>query len=69
MRKYSKSQSMLAYAALFGLVAAALIILSIYLKRSIQGRYRQSADVFGQGTQYQPGSTDIWISSSGGGWQ
>ncbi len=69
MRKHSKSQSVLAYTALIGLVTAALVILSVYLRRSIQGRYRQSADVFGQGAQYEPGSTSFWISSKGGKWR
>lgn len=53
MRK-DKSQAILSYALLIALVVAALIAMSVYIKRRVQGGYKKSADVFGQGEQYEP---------------
>ena len=49
-----KSQAILGYALLIAVVVAAIIAMSVYMKRRIQGSYRKSADVFGQGEQYEP---------------
>ena len=54
-----KSQSFIVYAALIALLVAGLIAISAYIRRSVQGRYRTSADVFGAGAQYEPGVTHI----------
>lgn len=35
-------------------VVAALLAMSVYLTRSICGKFRASADVFGYGRQYSP---------------
>jgi len=35
-------------------VVTAIIAMSVYMKRRIQGGYKKSADVFGQGEQYEP---------------
>ena len=67
----NKSQAILGYALLVVIVVAAIIAMSVYMKRRIQGGYKKSADVFGQGEQYEPfGETDEqksggmeWISS------
>ena len=68
----NKSQSILGYALLIAIVVAALLAMSVYMKRRIQGSYKKSADVFGQEEQYQPfggtveqqtGSGSQWISS------
>lgn len=68
----NKSQSILGYALLIAIVVAALIAISTYMKRRVQGSYRKAADVYGQGEQYQPfggtsgqqtGSGSEWISS------
>lgn len=68
----NKSQNILGYALLIAVVVAALIAMSVYMKRRIQGGYKKSADVFGQEEQYQPfggtsqqqtGSGSEWISS------
>ena len=67
----NKSQAILGYAFLIVVVVAAIIAMSVYMKRRIQGGYKRSADVFGQGEQYEPfGETDEqksgemeWISS------
>jgi len=50
----NKSQAILGYALLIAVVAAGLIAMSVYMKRRVQGSYKKSADVFGQGEQYQP---------------
>lgn len=50
----NKSQAILGYAFLIVVVVAAIIAMSVYMKRRIQGSYRKSADVFGQGEQYAP---------------
>jgi len=54
-----KAQSTIVYAALIAMVIGGLLVISMYIKRAIQGRYHQSADVFGAGAQYQPGSTTV----------
>lgn len=41
------------YATLVVVVAAALVGMSIYVKRALQGRWRAVGDVFGQGRQYE----------------
>ena len=50
----NKSQAILGYAFLIAVAIAAIIAMSVYMKRRIQGSYRKSADVFGQGEQYEP---------------
>jgi len=50
----NKSQAILGYALLIAVVVTAIIAMSVYLKRRIQGSYKKSADVFGQGEQYEP---------------
>ena len=54
-----KGQSFLQYGLLIIVIAAALISMRIYATRSLQERYRQAADVFGQGEQYEPGLTTV----------
>lgn len=49
-----KSQAILGYAFLIAVVVGALIAISVYMKRRVQGSYKKSADLFGQGEQYQP---------------
>ena len=45
------------YAILLAVGVAALTGMSVYLMRAICGNWRQQADVFGQGRQYEPGVT------------
>jgi len=55
MRKIDKkSQSILSYVLLIAVLTFALISMGVFIKRAIQGKYRQSADVYGGGEQYQP---------------
>jgi len=52
--KISKVQVVLAYAILIAVVAAAVISMSSYLKRRLQGSYKKAADVYGLEEQFQP---------------
>ncbi len=44
----------LEYVLWVSIVIAALIGVSVYLKRAICGKWRSSADTFGYGRQYDP---------------
>jgi len=54
MRKNRAGQSLLDYVLLFTIVIAALLIMGYYIRNSLSGKYREAADVFGQGEQYIP---------------
>ena len=41
------------YAVLIGIVVCALMVMRFFMSRSIQEKYRKSADVFGEGEQYE----------------
>ena len=56
MRKSTAGQSLLDYILLFAIVVAALLIMGYYVRNSLSGKYREAADVFGQGEVYIPGS-------------
>jgi Flp pilus assembly pilin Flp len=58
-RLNKKSQTFLEYAVLIALAAAALIAMGAYMAKAVQGKYRQSADVFGEGEQYKKGVTVV----------
>lgn len=51
MTKKNKSQSILIYAALIAFVVAALLAMSSYIQRSIQGTYKAAGDAFGDEEQ------------------
>ena len=60
MKRKNKSQTILAYALLFAVVAAAILAISVLIKRRVQGGYKRSADVFGQEEQFEPfGGTSV----------
>jgi len=54
MVKYKKSraQSAIEYAGVIILIFLALYATAVYLKRSIQGKIGNAADVYGGGLQY-----------------
>lgn len=56
-RRDRKGQSFIEYAILVVLVVGALLAMRTYMVRSVQEKYRQSADVFGEGGQYERGIT------------
>lgn len=47
------------YAALIAIAAAALLAMSAYFKGALCGRYRESADTFGHGRQYDLEKTTV----------
>lgn len=52
-----KGGLMLEYTVLAAIVIASLLSMHVYLRRAISGRWRQAADTFGHGRQYEPGGT------------
>jgi len=53
MRKLNpKAQSLISYAVLIAVLVAALLAMSTLIRYSVQGKFRQAADVFGGGEQY-----------------
>lgn len=52
-----RGQTALEYAVLIAVVVAALVGMSIYVKRSLSGKWREVGDTFGHGRQYEPGTT------------
>lgn len=59
MQRKDKAQSFLEYAILIAVAAGVLIAMSIYVVRAVQEKFRSSADVFGQGQQYEKGVTVV----------
>ncbi|MCX5706982.1 MAG: hypothetical protein NTW13_04940 [Candidatus Omnitrophica bacterium] len=53
-KRKNLSQSILEYIVVIIVITAALVAIAAYYKRSLQGKYRQAGDVFGQGSQYTP---------------
>ena len=54
-----RGQSAIEYAALIGIVVAALVGMSVYTKRALMGKWRQAGDTFGHGRQFEPGRTAV----------
>jgi len=48
------AQSIVEYVAVILVIIAVCITAGIYYQRSLQGKYRQTADVLGGGEQYTP---------------
>jgi Flp pilus assembly pilin Flp len=61
MRKNNRAQMYLEYAVLIALAAAALIAMRLFFGRAVQAKYREAADVFGQGEQYEMNKTQMLI--------
>jgi predicted nucleic acid-binding Zn-ribbon protein len=58
MKKHgNRSQTFTEYAILIAVVAAVLFGMRIYMERAVQQKFRESADVFGEGEQYAKGVT------------
>ncbi len=49
-----RAASIIEYSLLFAVVVAAIIGVQFYLKRAISGSWRNAADTFGYGRQYDP---------------
>src|SRR3989338_6170698 len=56
-KKSNFAQTLLEYSILISVAAAALIGMRVYLTRAVQEKYRQAAEVYGQGEQYAKGIT------------
>ncbi len=59
LKIFCKAQSTIAYVAMATFLISAMIAVSFYFRRSLQGKYRESVDVFGEGVQYEPGMTSV----------
>jgi len=59
MRRRLRGQDTIEWAVLIGVVGAALVGMSFYVKRALAGKWRQVGDTFGQGRQYEPGTTSV----------
>lgn len=55
----NKGNLILEYALLIAIVVAALVSMQLYVKRALCGRWRQTAEVFSAGRQYEPNVTQI----------
>ncbi len=58
-----KAFSSLEYAVLIAIIVAALLAMSVYLRRAITGRWRDVGDTFGHGRQYYPTGTKCYDSA------
>jgi len=59
--KLNNAFSLLEYAILIAIIVAALIGMSVYLRRSLSGKWRTFIDyTFGKGRQYDPYTTVEW---------
>ncbi|MFA5145732.1 MAG: hypothetical protein WC723_07055 [Candidatus Omnitrophota bacterium] len=56
-KRGNRSQVFAEYVILIAIVAAVLIGMRIYTERALQQKFRESADVFGEGEQYAKGVT------------
>jgi Flp pilus assembly pilin Flp len=56
--KITKAQASLEYAALIGVVIGAIVIMSTYLKRSVEGKLRSNADDIGDQYDISSGTYD-----------
>jgi Flp pilus assembly pilin Flp len=57
-----RGQSMVEYAVLLCIILAALLIMSVYIKRAYQGRLKQEADKLGP--QYSPRHTHMLMETT-----
>jgi len=53
----NRAQSVIEYAVFISVLVAALMAMKVFMTRGVQEKYRQSAQVFGQGEQYEEGVT------------
>jgi len=51
-KSVNKSQSTIEYVAVIIVLIAVFIVMRVYYKRGLQGRYRQAGDALSAGAQY-----------------
>lgn len=64
VKMQNKAQGLLAYMIFIAVIAGALITMKFFLQRTVQEKYRQSSDVWGEGEQYEPNRTTGGMSGS-----
>jgi len=55
-KKFNKAQASLEYAALIGVVIGAIIIMSVFMRRAVEGRLRTSSDQVGDQFDIEAGN-------------
>ena len=65
INKLKKGQSILEYSVVIAVIVAALLSMKSYLKRSLQGNYRASADVIGGAYDPRNTTSDTTIATDG----
>ena len=58
-RMHRRGSFSLEYAALLAIVVAAILGMAVYTKRALCGKWRETADSFGHGRQYEPCVTEV----------
>lgn len=53
--KNKRAMSILEYSALISAIVIALLTMQIFLKSAVQGKWKEAADTFGHGRQYEWG--------------
>ena len=66
-RKIVKAQASLEYAALIGIVVGAIILMSVYMKRSVQGKLHKESDSIGDQFELANGTYNYNSTMNGGG--
>lgn len=56
-----KGMTTLEYSVLVVVLLASLLAMQVVLRRAISAKWKQTADGFGSGRQYEPGSTTITV--------
>ncbi len=54
-----KGLTVIEYSVMITVIVAALIGMSVVIKRSLSGKWRGVGDQFGSGRQYEPGVTEV----------
>jgi len=66
-KRMRKGQSTLEYAILIIIILGALLSIQVYIKRGLQGRFKQAADDIGD--QYSPGNTNLTKTTTTSSWK
>ncbi len=59
-KRYIRAVSAVEYSLIVAVVVAALLGMQVYVKRAVSGRWRQAADTFGYGRQYDSKEMNIF---------
>jgi hypothetical protein len=53
LKRWSKGMTILEYSLLIAALLAALMGMQLYLRRAVSSKWREAADTFGMGRQYE----------------